>query len=114
MNLEIGDKFIVTRGFELGDSDSFTEVIAMITGEGENWKSPQKEEKEKEPRYDRSYAGCVFECLAIADSVVCARVIMVDCSHNYKRDYINKPFMLNLKEIEVFTVGQEFLDALKI
>lgn len=88
--IERGEFFVVTRGFELH---------ADQVGPGES-----------KPRYDRSYEGCVFKALE-----VCGTVIAAQCVHaeGHKRDWMGRVFSLHTAGLEVWPVTAAYVAALK-
>lgn len=116
MNLEPGDYFIVTRGIRL--RSAVNPFSAML---GESWK-----DSDAEPDYDRSHDGRLYHCLAVAHNHVACELVFPPIS---QEDYgfftrARQPNALsangyplgslNLSEIEVMTVGKDYVRALGV
>lgn len=113
MNIEAGDYFVVVRGFKLNDVPFFFPEMGCQCGECFQGNEPWQKPTEKEPQYDRSYAGCVFQATAISGPMVSSRLIFVDSAHQYKAESLNKVIILNTNEVELWTVGRDFMDSLR-
>lgn len=103
MTLEVGDLFIVTRGFKYGDTPSFAFSIC-----GSSFGEPEK----KEPSYDRSYYSCVFQAVAMCGPGVVAKCLSDNGMFSKAYSKVGQVFQFNLNEIEIWPVTQQYLDAL--
>lgn len=116
MNLEPGDYFIVTRGIRLRTQQN--PFSAML---GESWK-----DSVAEPDYDRSHDGRLYHCLAVAHNhaaceLVFPPILQEDYGFFTRSRQPNAlsangyPLgSLNLSEIEVMTVGKDYVHALGV
>lgn len=102
MNIERGDLFVVTRGFQLG---KMPEMISLFGGGG-----PPRDDN---PTYDRSHEGRVYKALQ-----VCGPVIAAECVHEqwaYRGTSISRlgqRFSINTGDVEVWPVTEQYLAAL--
>ena len=73
--IEIGDLFVVTRGFELNDFDSFN---LPFDAEGNYIGKSTTGNDVKTKRYDRSYEGDIFLAVEICGPMIAARRVIKD------------------------------------
>lgn len=95
MELEKGDLFCVTRGFQFNTSS-----FAMFGGTS----------TDSRPRYDRSHEGRVYCVLSVAGPHVAAEIVAATGMEI--KDVVGERCALNLDELEVMTVTEDFLSAL--
>lgn len=100
MNIERGDLFVVTRGYQLGRMPS---LATMMYG--------APDDEPKEPQYDRSHQGRVFRAVEVCGPVIAARIIY-DGS-GYRDDTVGAMKSINTAEVEVWPVTEAYLQALQ-
>ena len=105
MNIEKGDHFVVTRGFEYHKMPVFS--IFNPPDPTESWKQNKKDE---EPQYDRSYNGMVFLADEVCESVIAATCVW---AMGYKEEKIGEKYSLHTNELEVWPVTKKYIEALK-
>lgn len=71
--IEIGDLFVVTRGFELNDFDPFD---LPFDAEGNYIGKSTTGNNVKTKRYDRSYEGDIFLAVEICGPMIAARRVI--------------------------------------
>jgi hypothetical protein len=98
MQIEKGELFVVTRGYQCGRISS-DPIFAAAFG------IPVQPELEQ-PQYDRSYEGRVFRAIEVCGPVIAAEIVFGDV-------YSSKIRSLNTNEIEIWPVTQAYLDALQ-
>lgn len=104
MTIEPGDYFAITRGFRLGEMSSSAFIFAMMD---EPWRG-QPDEKEKEPRYDRSFEGLIFKANEVCGVMIASRCVATSEGSCYKRDYVGKAFSINTSEVEVWPLTEKY------
>lgn len=98
MDLEQGDYFVVTRGFNYSRA-GFT-------------LGPFSVPPLDKPQYDRSLNETVFLAEEVAGPIVCARIIVVNENRASEYRRPGKACIINLTEVEVMTVSATFVDRL--
>lgn len=107
MNIDKGELFVVTRGFEFGrGSDMLLSIFSGYDG----WLKPPKKPEEKQ--YDRSDEGLVFRALEVCGDMIAAEVVAVSHSARWKKDRLGKRYSINTREVEVWPVTYQYLAAL--
>lgn len=104
MTLEKGDYFVVTRGPELHPCSMF----------GLDFFGIAQQRDDERPRYDRSHEGNVYQAMAVAGDVVAAKLVATNRPYRICADRIGAVESLNTGELEVITVGRDFVEALGV
>lgn len=99
MIIEKGDLFIVTRGPRLRSRDGFGFSLSAFTTTAVSEKV--------DDRFDRSYNGCVFRALEVSGDGKC---VACECLFGFFAG--RGRLSLHIDELEVMTVGPEYLAAL--
>ena len=100
MNIEVGEYFVVKRGIRLNDM-SFSMFQSPFSASAQN-----QEQKDKPPRYDRSYNGMIFKARE-----VCGEQIAAEYVFGEKKGWINigDVISLNTSEIEIWPVTERYV-----
>jgi hypothetical protein len=95
MQIEPGDLFVITKGFQLGGSS-----FIYASGFGDDI-------PDSKPQYDRSYESIVFKAVEVCGPVIAAEVVAGKTFRGQRM------YHLNLNDVtEVWPVTPEFLSAL--
>jgi hypothetical protein len=106
MNVERGEYFVVTRGFELLGPSM---VRSVLFGEE---LEPWKEQRDDKPQHDRSMEGVVFEAVEVCGAMIAARVVVQRST--YAGCYpLGKCASINTTEVEVWPVTKAYVEALR-
>ena len=103
MQLETGDLFVVTRGFKYGVLPNPLYSIFGLT--------PQKDDDER--GYDRSLScyGQVWRALEVCGDSVAAECVHVNTP--FGDSQVGNKLSINISEMEIMTVTEKYLAALK-
>ena len=102
MEIEVGEYFVVSRGIQLIEMNFPSYAI-------EAWKQSADQE-DKPPRYDRSYNESVFKALAVEYPLLLGEYAWGPTSKSWLT--IGDKRQFNLNEIEIMTLGREYVTAL--
>ncbi len=111
--IEIGDLFVVTRGFELNDFDPFDLPFdSAFDAEGNYIGKSTTGNNVKTKRYDRSYEGDIFLAIEICGPMIAARRIIKDrwiSKYSGKEiEYRSQCVAINTLENEVWPVTDSY------
>ena len=105
MNIETGEYFVVKRGVQL--NDSFESIFqSPFAASAQN-----KEQKDKPPRYDRSYNGMIFKAREVCGEQIAAEYIFGEGKRWIK---IGDVISLNISEIEIWPVTEKYVSCFLI
>ena len=106
MEIEKGDLFCVTRGFELNSEGfpGFGSLLGMPSYE------PPASTKTK--RHDRSHEGRVYRALEVCGVHIAARVVAATGFELDREKLIGSVISLNTSEVELMTVTPAYFAAI--
>ena len=103
MDLEAGEYFAVTRGFEY--NDSFSVALLPMFGAAP---------KDNKPYYDRSHEGLIYQAEEVCFPMVAAKCIANKSPFNHKNESVGTVISLNLTEIEIMTLTTKYLKPIGV